>query len=369
MRAGSLRALRVSHSSVVTTWRQRDREMRARGTDVRLVVAKKWDEGGSEVAYDGSDVGFTVPVAVLGRHPNLFAFDPRPLWRIMKDGPWDVIDFHEEPYSLAMAELLVLRALRARGAPFLVYSAQNLDKRFPAPFRWIERRALAEAAGAYVCNAEAGRILRRKGLRGELRVIPLGVDVDRFRPSDRSPPEGTLRVGYVGRLAPHKGVDVLLEAVAHDPCLHLELIGSGPDADRLAERARRLGVSDRARFRGFTSQDELPGRYRDLDVLAVPSVPTPAWTEQFCRVAVEAMASGVPVVASDTGALPEVVGDAGLLVAPGDPVALRLALRRVVDEPGLWARLRAAGLARVGSFTWATVAEAHLDLYKTVAKP
>src|SRR6185312_8835456 len=104
-----------------------------------------------------------------------FLYDPRPLWRALGE-PWDVIDIHEEPCSLAAAEILLLRALRRSRTPYILYSAQNIDKRYPPPFRWIERRALARAGGASVCNRAAALILQRKGLSRPAAEIPLGVD-------------------------------------------------------------------------------------------------------------------------------------------------------------------------------------------------
>jgi glycosyltransferase involved in cell wall biosynthesis len=98
----------------------------------------------------------------------------------------------------------------------------------------------------------------------------------------------------------------------------------------------------------------------------VPSVPLASWIEQFGRVVVEAQASGVPVVASASGALPDVVGESGLLVPPDDPVALHAALRRFLDEPGLWARLRESGMAEVARYSWKSIAEAQMALYRAV---
>jgi len=319
-----------------------------------------------EFTSDGDD--FAVPVRTAGRHPNLFLFDPWPLWRLLGDGRWDLIDMHEEPFGLAVAEVLALRWLRARRTPFLVCSAQNIDKRFPPPFRWIERWSLRRAAGAYTCNIEAGEILRRKGLHGELELLPLGVDVNRFHPSDRQPPSGQLRVGFVGRLIPHKGVDVLIRAVALDDRLHADVYGDGPDAESLRALAADLGVGDRVRFHGHVDESALPQIYPHLDVLAVPSVPVPGWLEQFGRVVVEAQASGVPSVASSSGALPEVVGDGGILVTPGDHVALADALARFLDEPGLWTRLRNAGTSSVDRYSWTAVAAAQLDLYERATR-
>ncbi len=205
-----------------------------------------------------------MPVRTLGHHPNFFLFDPRPLWRLLGDGPWDLLDLHEEPFGLAVAEVLVLRWLRARRTPYLVCSAQNIDKRYPLPFRWLERWSLRGAAGAYTCNTEAGEILRRKGLAGELELLPLGVDVARFHPVDRPPPTGRLRVGFVGRLIPHKGVDVLLRAVALDDRLDAEIYGAGTEGPALEVLAGELGVAGRVTFHGHVDEAVLARRLPDL---------------------------------------------------------------------------------------------------------
>ncbi len=358
--------LRVSKSGVVTAWRERERQLRRLGVDLTLVPAARWEEGGSMVEFTPEGDLFAVPARTVGRHPNLFLYDPRPLWELLGSGQWDLIDLHEEPFGLAVAEVLVLRWLRAPGVPFIFSSAQNIEKRYPPPFRWLEQIALHRAAGAYSCNSEAGEILRKKGLRAEWALLPLGVDVERFEAPDREPPTGSLSIGFVGRLIRHNGVDVLLEAVALDPRFTAEIFGAGPELEHLMALAGTLGIGDRVRFRGHVDEERMPEVYPQVDVVAVPSVPLPGWIEQFGRVVVEAQASGVPVVASASGALPDVVGEAGLLVPPRDPVALRSALSRFLDEPGLWTRLRESGLAGVTVYSWKSVADSQLALYRSV---
>jgi glycosyltransferase involved in cell wall biosynthesis len=352
---------------VVTAWRERERQLRKRGADLTLVAAARWEEGGSMVEFDAAGDTFVVPVRTVGRHPNLFLYDPRPLWRLLGSPQWDLIDMHEEPFGLAVAEVLILRRLRAPRVPFVVSSAQNIDKRYPPPFRWFERWSLRRAAGAYTCNTEAGEILRRKGLEGALVFLPLGVDIERFHPAEQVAPSSVLRIGFVGRLIPHKGVDVLLNALALDARFRADIFGAGPELDRLVALADTLGIGDRVTFHGYVDEAVIPGVYERFDVLAVPSVPTPGWIEQFGRVVVEAQASGVPVVASASGALPDVVGEDGLLVSPASPVALQRALSRFLDEPGLWDRLRAAGIAAATKYSWDSVADAQMDLYRLVS--
>ncbi len=377
----SVKVLRVSHSAVVTAWRERERELRRAGVDVRLLSARAWDEGGTRVRLEPRPGERVVGAATLGTHPALFVYDPRPLWRALGER-WDVLDVHEEPFALATAEILALRRLRrvvdtVRGrevpplAPFVLYSAQNLDKRYPWPFRWFEALALRHAAAVSVCNDEAGRIVRRKGARGVVETIPLGIDPDVFSPAPGTPvgADGAARrrravVGYVGRLAAHKGVGVLLDAVAADDSLELHVAGAGPQGEELRARAEPLG--DRVRFVGTLADAALADFYRSLDVLAVPSRETDGWVEQFGRVAVEAMACGVPVVATRTGALPDVVADAGLLVPADDAEALRAALVRVTSDAGLAKSLRAAGLGRAARCAWSEVARRYLDVYAAV---
>ncbi|MFB9731734.1 glycosyltransferase [Ornithinimicrobium kibberense] len=363
-----MRVLRLFHSGVMTAWRARERELRRLGHDVRLLSARRWDEGGAVVTLRPDprekDVD-VVPVATVGRHPALFAYDPRPIWLALGER-WDVLDLHEEPFAVSTFMTLVMRRLRRNRAPYALYSAQNIDKRYPIPFRWWERWALRHARAVIVCNTEAGEICRRKGFPGVPDIIPLGVDVDRFSPADRQPPaaDAPVQVGYVGRLAPHKGVDVLFDAVAAHPELELTVVGAGPQEDELRQRGDEPGLRKRVHFAGTATQEELPGLLQQMDVLAVPSLTTPGWVEQFGRVVVEAMAAGVPVVSSDSGALPDVVGEAGLVVPEGDPAALGEALLRVGREPGLWERLRQAGLERAHECSWEQVAQRYDEVYR-----
>ena len=176
-----MRALRISHSAAVDEWRGRERALGALDVDVTLLSGRRTDAGGAMVVLEPRTGEQVEPVGMLGQHPALFLYDPRPIWRALGE-KWDVLDLHEEPFALATAEILVLRALRRQRAPVVLYTAQNLDKRYPIPFRWLERWALRTAAGVSACNSEAARIVERKGFAGRARVIPLGIDGERFSP-------------------------------------------------------------------------------------------------------------------------------------------------------------------------------------------
>lgn len=316
-----------------------------------------------------------VGVATAGTHPALFLYDPRPIWRALSQ-KWDVIDIHEEPFALATAEILLLRALRRVRTPVVLYTAQNLSKRYPLPFRMLERWTLRSAAGIAACNAEAAAVAVQKGFAGRPRVIALGVDsvaplssAEGDATSSDAEASGGVRpiiVGLLGRIVAEKGALVLLDALAGDARLRARIVGSGPLAAELPRLAAARGLSERVEVLPPVSHDELGDFYRSIDVLAVPSLPTPRWTEQFGRVAVEAMTAGVPVVASDAGALPEVVGDAGIIVPHGDATALSSALLAAAGPRR--AELRARGRDRARLFSWHAVADDYMALYDSVIR-
>ncbi|WP_309064585.1 glycosyltransferase [Microbacterium sp.] len=349
----------------MSAWRGRERALRADGVDVELITAACWHAGGVPVELDADPDERVRPARTWGSHPALFLYDPRPIWRALAE-PWDVVDVHEEPFALSTAEVLLLRMLRRNRSPIVLYTAQNLRKSYPPPFRWLERWALRTAAGVSACNAEAARIAQDKGFPGRARVIPLGVDVEPAvgGEADAVPAEGPVTVGFLGRLVPEKGVSVLLDALRLQPRLRARIAGAGPLAAELPALAAARGVAERVELAGPLAPEQVSEFYRSIDVLAVPSVPTRSWTEQFGRVAVEAMALGVPVVASDAGALPDVVGGAGLIVPAGDSRALA---RVLLDAAGPQrAELIDAGLERARACSWPAVAAAYRDLYDSV---
>ena len=342
-----LRVLRISNSGVVTAWRERERLLRADGVDLTLVTAERWEEGGSMVSFTADGDDFVVPSP--DPWPPSQPLRLRSPAAVAASSAFGPVGPHRHARG-------AVRAGGGRGAgpllaapariPFLFSSAQNIDKRYPPPFRWFERWSLQRAAGAYGVQRRGGSNPPPQGSPRGVRPAAAGSGRGPVRPGRTPRRLGALRVGFVGRLIPHKGVDVLLEAVARDARM-LDVDSTAPVPRRSAGGAlpptghRRPGDVPRVRRR-VGHPRHVPARSTSWPS---PRCPMPGWLEQFGRVVVEAQASGIPVVASASGALPDVVGEDGLLVPPGD--AARPARRpgRLLDEPGLWARLRAAGLA------------------------
>ena len=202
-----------------------------------------------------------------------------------------------------------------------------------------------------------------------LHVVPVGADpaVFRPRPDVRRVPGRIMTTASAD--VPMKGLAPLLEAVAkvrtERDDVHLVVIGKSKDRSRIPALIDRLGLDGAVQFVHGVTTDRIVELYAEAELAAVPSL-----YEGFSLPAVEAMACGVPIVATTGGALPEVVGrdgETGLLVPPGDVSALALALGRALDDPGLRARIGAAGRARVlERFTWRKTAEGTVDHYRAL---
>jgi glycosyltransferase involved in cell wall biosynthesis len=279
----------------------------------------------------------------------------------------DVIDLFEEPFSFVALETLLARDLFAPTAALVFYSAVNVRRQWRWPYRAIERVMLRRADGVHAPNHDVPAILRAKGLqRQPVSVIPLGVEFERF--CDASPLNLGIdapRIGFVGRLEPVKGLDVLLDAFGQlGTQASLVIAGDGSLRERLADDMRAM---PRVHLLPAVSYADMPALLRSLDVLVLPSVTIlPLDREQFGRVLVEAMAAGVPVVGSSSGAIPEVIGDAGLVVPEGDPGALARALERVLTEPDLRTTLVNRGRQRVRRhYAWPVVADQTVDLFRS----
>jgi colanic acid/amylovoran biosynthesis glycosyltransferase len=247
-------------------------------------------------------------------------------------------------------------------AGFVIARLTGLPYSFTAHGSDLHRRRamlgakVAEAAFvATVSHANRRLILRECGERfaGKVHVVRAGVDTSAFAPNGGRP-TGPLRILCVGTLHEVKGQAHLIEACrllhVHGVELTCRLVGDGPDRRRLAGRIAEAGLDGRVVLAGARTSPEVAAELAAADVLVAPSVPTrDGRREGLPVVIVEALSSGVPVVASDLSGIPELVEDGvtGLLTAPGNAAGLAAALRRLHDDPALRRRLGAAGRRRV----------------------
>ncbi|MEO6881422.1 MAG: glycosyltransferase family 4 protein [Mycobacteriaceae bacterium] len=276
----------------------------------------------------------------------------------------DVLDLHEEPFSSITHQVL---GVVPGQLPVVGYTAQNLDKRFPPPFARWEQAALRRLGGLYPCSHQAASVAVGKGFTGPVRVLPLAPS-SAMVPGQQDITKGPVQLLMVGRMVPEKGVldavETLAGLAAQVPTT-LTLVGSGPAEGAARARAAELGVADALRVVGWVGAEELTRIYQRSHVLLAPSRTEASWVEQFGRMVVEARACGVVVVAYASGSLPEVVGEAGVLVAEGDHEGMRAACFALHARPHRWVQLRSAGLAAHRS--WDDVAAEQVELYTEAA--
>jgi glycosyltransferase involved in cell wall biosynthesis len=297
------------------------------------------------------------------------------LARLMRSFQPDVIDLWEEPWGLVSAHACWLRKRLAPHAKIVSETEQNILKALPPPFETFRRYTLRRADFCVARNSEAVEVLRAKGFGGETRVVPNAVDADLFRPLNREECRAKwgsngFVVGYVGRLVEEKGLMDALEALPHCAAdVNLLLVGTGDFQEALEKRAQELELSTRLRFLGAMPSSELPAIMNAMDVLILPSRTTSRWKEQFGRVLIEANACQVPVIGSSSGAIPDVVGQGGLVVPEGDAAAIAQAIETLRQNPAMAHAMGEAGRRQVEAhYTWKRVAEKMYGIYQDVLR-
>jgi phosphatidyl-myo-inositol alpha-mannosyltransferase len=294
--------------------------------------------------------------------------DPRP-WhrrqvrRALEDLRPDVVHAHE-PLTPSTSMWATLESRAPVVATFHSGASRALLFDLAAPLlRRVARRLAARIAVSQAAAAFVG-----ERIPGEVEIVPNGVDVDRFAraaPADLGP--GT-KLLFLGRLDRRKGFPVAVSAfarlAARRPDLHLVVIGDGPD--RAALSTLPPSLRERVRMLGPVPNARIPPYLAACDLYLGTSV----GGESFGIVLVEAMAAGLPVVASRVAGYTEVARDdaESLLVPPADPAALAAAAARVLDEPGLANRLRAAGRERARTYDWSVVIASIEEVYARVSR-
>jgi glycosyltransferase involved in cell wall biosynthesis len=329
----------LSHSAVEPSHRRKWEQIAAAGWDVLLLTPRSWPEGGRVVRARPGRFGGVIHEAL----PSLWSgrvvrWIPLGLGSAIRRFRPDLVHAEEEPFSASCA--VALRAARRAAVPFSFFTWENLwrDYRWPQS-QWL-RAVIRGAAGAIAGNREAARLLRRRGFRGSVAVLPQYGVPETFRPRDRAacrralgwPASGRL-VGFIGRLLPEKGVETLLAAAWRLPNrVSVAIVGSGPHEAEL-RRLAAVTLGARARFLPAVPRERVATVMGALDVLVLPSRTTAEWKEQFGRVLAEAMACGRWAVGSSSGEIPQVLGDRRLVFPEGRAGALARLLRRVLDRP------------------------------------
>ncbi len=329
---------------------------------------------GVVVEHVGAGPARVIPKDAIYPHVGAFAAPRRRAWLL--DRP-DVVHAH-----FWMSGLAAILAAKPLGIPVVqTFHALGVEKKrhqgsadTSPDARLAEEARIVREADRVVATASAEifELLRMGANPRTLKIVPCGVDLDRFTPD--GPQEerraDRMRIVTLSRLVPRKGIGDMVEALVGVPDAELVIAGGGeapdlisdPEAQRLSALARSLGVADRVYLRGRVERSDIPALLRSADVV----VCTP-WYEPFGIVPLEAMACGVPVVVSSVGGLVDTVVDGmtGLHVPAQSPRQLAHALRSLADEPERRKMLGRLGVERVRArYSWSRIAAETLDVYR-----
>jgi D-inositol-3-phosphate glycosyltransferase len=330
------------------------------------------------VVVDHVDAGPAVPLPKDALLPHIPAFADELARTWAGDRP-DAVHSH-----FWMSGLASVAASRGLGIPVAhTFHALGVVKRrnqgssdTSPPTRLEMERRLACGVDRVVATScdERAELIALGGDARRITVVPCGVDLNRFRPDGPVDPRptGRRRIVVVSRLVERKGIGNVIAALADVPGAELVVAGGppagmldeDPEAARLLRLAARAGVGDRVELRGAVPRERVPELLRSADVVACCP-----WYEPFGLVAVEAMACGVPVVASAVGGLAETVADGstGVLVPPRRPDLIAAALSALLDDDSRRAAMGRAGARRAHRFGWDRVATETLAVAERLA--
>ena len=363
----------ISKALVVGAYHKKAEEIAKRGVDLHVVIPRRWGDREPEIR-DGTGYSMHLLPCLLSGH-NHFHFYLRLAQCVQSVNP-DLIHIDEESYSLVTFQ--AMRIARQHSVPAVFFNWQNILKKHPFPFSWFERYQFRNAIAGIAGSEEVQRVLRQKGCSLPLPVIPqFGVDPEIFTKRN----EAALRqelfgggnvqvVGYAGRLVEEKGLLALVDVLARLPdSSRLLLVGGGPLKDDIRQRASALRLEKRIVILEHVPSMDVPRYLNCMDCLVLNSQTRKNWKEQFGRILIEAMACEVPVVGSDSGEIPAVIGEAGIVVPENNVELLGHALRQLLNDPSRLSRLGMLGRERVlEHFTQARIAEKTVAVYRTFAR-
>ncbi|NES86615.1 MAG: glycosyltransferase, partial [Moorea sp. SIO2B7] len=358
------------------------------GIEVTVVVPKRWRPGGvqnkiieTSPRIDGSFR--VVPVSNFSENnQGLLTFGTDIIGLLRQFKP-QIIQVEQGAKSLGYAQLITLNRLLGIKAKNLFFTWWNLPYETKFPISILESYNLRHTDGLIAGNQDGSEILKEHGYTGKVKIMPqLGVDESLFSPSTQPELASQLGiqdnefvVGFVGRFVEEKGILTLIKALAGLKSLSwkLLLLGRGNLKETILKKVAEIGIKDRWILVESVPHDEVPNYINLMNTLVLPSETTyqfktltaAGWKEQFGHVLIEAMACKVPVIGSNSGEIPNVIGDAGLVFPEGDIAALQNCLRQIIEQSKLAEKLANLGYQRaMEKYTNKALAKQQLDFYQ-----
>lgn len=352
------------------------------GWKITLVIPDAWaDEFGNALRQEPpAELKDSVIRCAVWKNGSIIFHAYKMSWKkFLKELRPDVIYMNHEPYALATAQVCWANK-QSINVPFGFYSCQNINKKYPPPFSWLESMVYRNSSFALPITDRVADVLTAKGYRGKQTVCALPLDPERYHPTlKQTPPErfpagSSPVIGYVGRLVEPKGLRTLATALGQlrDLDWRMVLVGTGDFQAEFEKLLTEQSVRDRVFFAGFVPHHETPSWLASMDMLVLPSETQPNWEEQFGRVIPEAMACGAAVVGSDSGEIPHLIrqSSGGLIFSQREATELAAAFRRLLVEPALRQQLAKDGRDWVErDISLPAVARRMIDAFETATPP
>ncbi|MBD2666117.1 glycosyl transferase group 1 [Richelia sinica FACHB-800] len=358
------------------------------GIEVTVIVPKKWKPGGVqnkiiESQYRDEGNFKIVPLSNFSQnHQGLLTFGFDLVALLQKFRP-HIIQVEQASRGLAYTQMIILNHLLGLKAKNIFFTWWNLPYELKLPIELLEKFNLNNSHGIISGNQDGADILYQRGYQGAIKVLPqLGVDEKVFTPQPQPELAAQLGiksddfvVGFVGRFVPEKGLITLLKSLVNlqEKKWKLLLLGRGDLKEELIKISSENNIQDRVIFVESVPHDQVQNYINLMNTLVLPSETTykfktltaVGWKEQFGHVLIEAMACKVPVIGSDSGEIPHVIGDAGLIFPEGNSADLANRLCQLMDNPALAQKLGEMGYQRTMlNYTNQALAKQQLEFYR-----
>ena len=371
-----MKVLFVWHAAIEPEYRKLFVELSKEVEQLIVIAPSSWTEGGRLQYLENkkNDLDYNlIPLSVIFRnkirghfYPNFFK-----IISIAKTFKPDVLHLFEEPFSFVCSEFISIFKMFSPNTKIIIESFENLDVVQRNIFHYIQKFNLKNTDLLINIPQEGELIWRSRGFRGCIKKGNVGVDTKKFfKNYEFLKNKERLRIGYVGRVTPEKGLDTLIEAflalINGGFNVELSVVGSGNEdyVNKLKNKLNKLILENKVFFEESLDSDDLVSLYNKIDILVLPSLTTLRWKEQFGRVLIEAMACETVVAGSSSGEIPVVIGDAGVVFKEGDADDLFLKLKELILNPNLMEELAKKGKERVDKlYSWEVVAKQLKEYY------
>lgn len=353
--AKKLRVLVVCHAYVTNVNQGKLAAIAATGAaNVALLApscwqAMDWDRKMAlEQVYADVQI-YPADIKFSGRAGAYFYW-PWKIWQVIQDFKPDVIHVEQEVFSVSAMEMAVFAKLF--GKPMSVFGWENMERQL-SPFRqWIRQTVFNNTQLIIPGNKDGEQLTRQWGYQGKIEIMPqIGVDTELFPPRVRQLGDAPFNIGFMGRLVPQKGVDTLLIAAKilrdRNQNVRVTICGSGSESDALHQIASEQDLDDIVDWKTDVSHSQVPEAMDEFDALVLPSRTIATWKEQFGHVLIESMSMGIPTVGTDSGEIPNVIGNTELVFPEDDAEALAEILERMVGDTTWYSALSQASIDRV----------------------